>query len=130
PDNDGIPHTDLPKRLNNDSSYRVARGRRKRRPRALRGRAKAQQARGVLAQDESLGLMAEIVTIAHRRHGPREDRIIVRKVGSEDDPVGADDIHDMRDVVLVGVERDEALTAEILARLPRNFWHHPPDLLV
>src|SRR5207245_1263437 len=71
----------------------------------------AEQARRVLAQDQSLGLVAEIVAVAHGRHRPRKDRVIVRKVGSEHDLVSADDVYNVRNLMLVWIEEDEVLEA-------------------
>src|SRR5262249_51919199 len=46
------------------------------------------------------------------------------------DLVSADDIHNVRQVVLLRVDRDRALPVEVLARLLSGLRNHPPDLLV
>src|SRR5262249_59267933 len=73
------------------------------------GLAQAEQACGVLTQDEPLGLIAEITAIAHSRHRPGKDRVVVRKVGRKHDLVSADNAHHVWQVVLVWVEGDVAL---------------------
>src|SRR5688572_15008290 len=97
---------------------------------ASRSDAQAENSSRILPEDESLGLVAEVRAVAHGRNGPREDRVVVGEIGGEKNLVRAHRVDDVTNVVLVGVERDVALTVEVLAGLSGDFWNHPPDLLV